>query len=96
MQITFINLVSLCAVREAISDAVCLLCKLCCRFGAVSFQPTFSAWKVLGEGRGTNPEGFTFRSVLFTGNTEAMEGGLFAAEFGYVISDILYVRSVGL
>jgi hypothetical protein len=43
-----------------------------------------------------NPEGITFRSVLFTGNTEAMEGGLFAAEFGCVISDILNVRCVGL
>jgi len=61
----------------------------------VSFHSTFSAWKVVGEGRGTNPEGFAFRSVLFTGNTEAIEAGVFAADFGFVISYLMNVLSIG-
>ena len=43
----------------------------------------------MGEDRGTNPEGFAFRSVLFTRNTETIEAGVFAAEFGCVISDLM-------
>jgi hypothetical protein len=49
-----------------------------------------------GEGRGTNPEGFAFRSILFTGNTEAVETGVFAADFGFLISDLMNVLSIGL
>jgi hypothetical protein len=48
-----------------------------------------------GESRGTNPEGFAFRSVLFTGNTETIEAGVFAAEFGFVISYLMNVLSIG-